>query len=110
MKAVFEVKHIEADWQPPFRKLIQTMECVVDENEQFEPMGKENERGHVFKLIKCDGNKALVEFSHVYTLKGHVHPRNRQIWVGHEPISFTYLWGKNGITKSVRLREILQEQ
>jgi len=105
-KAVFLVKNIVHKWRPPFGKDITSQELEVAEGQHFDNMAKE---GPVFKLLKCDGNKALVEFSEKFTLKGHLHPRNRQVWVGkQEPTDFTYLWGEDGITKSLKLREIVE--
>jgi len=106
-QATFVVKSIVSKWRPPFGKDITEMEMTVSEGKSFDTMPKE---GSIFKLVKCDGNKALVEFSDKFTLKGHLHPRNRQIWIDkEEPVSFTYLWGEDGITKSLKLREIIDQ-
>jgi len=105
-KAVFLVKSITQHWKPPFGKEMTDLEISVEEGQYFDSMPKE---GPLFKLLQCDGNKALVEFNDKFTLKGHLHPRNRQIWIDkEEPVSFTYLWGENGITKSLVLREIFE--
>lgn len=105
-KAIFLVKSITQHWRPPFGKGLSEMELVVEEGQRFDDFSKE---GLIFKLVKCDGNKALVEFSEKFTLKGHLHPRDRQVWIGKEKaVSFTYLWGEDGITKSLRLREIVE--
>ena len=94
-------------WEPPFNTTVENQEIRISEGENFDRMHRPKE--HVFKLIKCDGNKALVEFNHLFTLKGHLHPSNRQIWVGQlEDVNFTYLWGNDGITKSLRLKEITE--
>jgi len=106
-KAIFNLKSIVHKWEPPFNTTVNTQEVVVGEGQHFDELEKPNE--HVFKLIRCDGNKALVEFNHLFTLKGHEHPGNRQVWVGKiEEINFTYLWGNDGITKSLRLKEIIE--
>jgi len=105
-KAIFEVKSITQHWGPPFGKESSSYEAVVSKGEKFDNMPKE---GPIFKLLECNGNKALVEFSEKFTLKGHLHPRNRQIWVDKkEPVSFTYLWGNDGMTKSLLLKEIVE--
>jgi len=107
-KALFEVRNTVQNWGPPFGKEATTTEASVSEGESFDSMEKE---GPVFRLIKLDGGQALVEFSEKFTLKGHLHPRNRQVIVGkEEPVSFTYLWGNNGITKSLRLKEIVETE
>jgi len=105
-KAVFLVKSIVNKWGPPFGKDITDADIIVSEGECFDNMEKE---GPIFKLLKCDGNKALVQFSEKFTLKGHEHPRNRQAWINNEePTDFTYLWGNDGITKSLKLKEITE--
>ncbi len=105
-KAVFLVKSITQHWRPPFGKGLSKMELVVEEGHCFDSFPKV---GPVFKLVNCDSDKALVEFSEKFTLKGHLHPRDRQVWVGKEKtVSFTYLWGSDGITKSLKLKEIVE--
>ncbi|MFA4855854.1 MAG: hypothetical protein WC634_04705 [archaeon] len=106
-KAVFFVKSIVNKWRPPFGKDITEADIVVAEGECFDATEKE---GAIFKLLKCNGNKALVQFSEKFTLKGHEHPRNRQVWIGmQEATDFTYLWGNDGITKSLLLKETTKE-
>ena len=75
-QASFLVKSIVHRWRPPFGKDITEMNMTVSEGTSFDSMPKE---GSIFKLVKCDGDKALVEFSGKFTLKGHLHPRNRQV-------------------------------
>ena len=105
-RAIFLVKSITQHWRPPFDKGLSEMELVVEEGQHFDDFPK---AGQVFKLIKCDGEKALVEFSEKFTLKGHLHPRDRQVWIDKEKaVSFTYLWGEDGITKSLKLKEIVE--
>lgn len=104
-KAVFFLKSVIHKWQPPFNATVASNEVAVEEGESFDQMQKPN--CFVFRLVKCDSDKALVEFHRLFTLKGHLHPRNRQAWVGKiEETNFTYLWGNDGITKSLRLKEI----
>lgn len=105
-KAIFAVKSTLHRWRPPFGKDISDCVMEVSEGKHFDSMKKE---GPIFKLIKCDGNKALVEFSEKFTLKGHLHPRDRQVWIEKtEATDFTYLWGEDGITKSLKLKEIVE--
>jgi len=105
-KAVFSVKNIVHKWRPPFGKDITSHELEAGEGQQFDNMPKE---GPIFKLLKCDGTKVLIEFSEKFTLKGHLHPRNRQVWIGMEDaVDFTYLWGEDGITKSLKLKQIVE--
>lgn len=102
-KAIFEVKSIVQHWGPPFGKEVSSQDVEVAEGNSFDPHPK---AGNVFKLVKLDGGRALVEFNEKFTLKGHEHPRNRQVWIDEEPVSFTYLWGNDGMTKSLRLKSI----
>ncbi len=105
--AIFLIKSSTQHWRPPFGKEITELEMDVDEGKKFDDFPKE---GPIFKLVKCDRNKALIEFSGKFTLKGHENPRNRQIWIEkEEPVSFTYLWGNDGLTKSLKLKEIVGE-
>jgi hypothetical protein len=105
-KAVFLVKSTVHKWRPPFGKDISEQELEAGEGQSFDSLEKE---GPIFRLLKCDGNRALVEFSEKFTLKGHEHPRNRQAWISStEATDFTYLWGEDGITKSVMLKEITE--
>jgi hypothetical protein len=106
-KALFELHTVISPWKPPFRKIANAKELEVTEGQGFDSM--EKVQGSVFTLLKCDSDKCLVRFSEKFTLKGHEHPGNREIWVGREPISFTYLWGNNGITKSLSVKRILVE-
>jgi len=106
-KAIFEVKSIVQHWGPPFGKEVSTEEISVSEGKSFDSHPK---AGSIFKLVKLGKGKALVEFNEKFTLKGHEHPRNRQVWVDKlEPVSFTYLWGNDGMTKSLKLKEIVAE-
>ena len=106
-KAVFTLKSAIHKWQPPFGKDITEMDMTVSEGNSFDTMPKE---GSIFKLVKCNGNKALIEFSGKFTLKGHLHPRNRQVWIEKdEAVDFTYLWGEDGITKRLKLKEIIDQ-
>jgi hypothetical protein len=107
-KAIFEVKSTVQHWGPPFGKEVSSEEVEVSEGKSFDNHPK---AGSIFKLVKCDGNKALVEFNEKFTLKGHEHPRNRQVWIDRlEPVSFTYLWGNDGMTKSLKLKGIVGEE
>ena len=103
-KAVFFVKQTMNKWRPPFGKVVTNNEASVEEGQQFDEM--EKPKGYTFKLVRCDTDRALVEFNRLFDLKGHEHPANRRVWVGKiDEINFTYLWGEDGITKSLLLKE-----
>jgi len=103
-KAVFDLTTIVNPWKPPFGKKIEADEIEVAEGQGFDSM--ERVHGNVFKLVKCDGDSCLVHFSEKFTLKGHEHPRNRKVEVGKKPVSFTYLWGNDGVTKKLALKRV----
>ncbi len=103
-KALFSLQTVINPWKPPFHKKIETEEVEVHEGQEFDSIEKEPQK--IFKLIKCNAEHCTVEYSGKFTLKGHEHPGNRQVEVGKEAISFTYLWGEEGITKKLTLKEI----
>lgn len=104
--AIFEVKSIVQNWGPPFGKQSSSYEASVSVGQSFDSMPNE---GPIFKLIKIQGNTAIIQFHEKFTLKGHLHPRNRQAEVGkEEAVSFTFLWGNDGMTKSLRLKEVVE--
>jgi len=107
MKGIFEIVSIVSDWSPPFQKMKDTKEAEVGLNEGFDQVtGVE---GATFKLLKLEQGKALVEYNHLFTLKGHERPRDRQVWLeaGKEAKYFTYLWGNKGFTKIISLKHML---
>ena len=103
-KALFFLQTVVNPWKPPFQKKIDSEELEVLEGQGFDSMEKVD--GKIFTLLKCDSNKCLVRYSEQFTLKGYEHRRNKEVWVGKEPISFTYLWGEDGITKKLSLKQI----
>jgi hypothetical protein len=105
MKAVIEVKELKQEWNPPFRKKITKKEIEVEEGELFEANGS---KGKIFKLIKIGKDRILIEFNSSYTNKGHIHPANRQLWIEkNESESFAELWGNNGVTKTLTLKNLI---
>ncbi len=104
MKAVIEIKELKQDWNPPFQKKNAIKEIEVEEGELFESNGN---GGKVFQLVKIGKDRVLVEYDAEYTNKGHVHPTNRQLWIGKDDgESFSQLWGNDGVTKTLRLKEL----
>ena len=105
MKALFEVKEIVNDWAPPFQTKVSLAEYVVNEAEGFSQFDGTNET--VFRLLTVRNGNALVEYNNAFTLKGHEHPQNHQVWVSrNQPISFTFLWGEKGVTKTLLLKDV----
>jgi len=104
MKALIEINELKQDWNPPFRKEKTTKEVEVEEGASFESNG--NGR-NVFRLVQIGKDRILVEYDVEYTNKGHAHPTNRQLWIGKdEGQSFSQLWGNDGVTKTLRLKEL----
>ena len=102
MKAVFEIRDMKQDWQPPFKKSEEIKQIEVSENEEFEVDG---DSGFVFKLIRIGNDYAQVQFNRLYTIKGHEHPNDRIVKLSKlgDPYSFSALWTANGITKQLKL-------
>ena len=105
MRAVFDLKEIEQDWDPPFQKKIEQKEVIVSEGESFCP---DKEGKNIFTLLKVNTDKALIQFSDQFTLKGHEHPESKKIWITKiDYESFSALWTQNGVTKKLKLKDII---
>ncbi|MDD3159428.1 MAG: hypothetical protein PHQ98_00495 [Candidatus ainarchaeum sp.] len=104
MKAIFEVKTINAPWKPPFDKVITTETYTVDENESFDRITGNGFDEPVFTFVQSIGQMAIVVYSKTFTLKG-LNPSNRRIQLSNgEEMALTYLWGENGITKKITFK------
>ncbi len=104
MQAVFEIQEISQDWKPPFKKNRSTKTLSVTEGDSFEPLRDGN---HLFTLKGIHGNRVLLAYNRLYTLKGYEHPTERQIWLEmNEGKAFSSLWDENGITKTIYLRDL----
>jgi len=104
MKALIEVKELKQDWNPPFQKKTEIKEVEAEEGELFESNGN---GGNIFRLVQIGKDRVLVEYDVTYTNKGHVHPTNRQLWIGKgESESFSALWGSDGVTKTLTLKNL----
>jgi hypothetical protein len=106
-KALFLLQTIINPWSPPFKKRVEAKEVWIEEGGSFDSMEKVD--GNIFRLLKCDSDKCLVRFSEKFTLKGHEHPRSREVWIGKKPVDFTYLWGNEGTTKRLSVKSIALE-
>jgi len=105
MKAVIEIKELKQDWNPPFQKKTELKEIEVQEGSMFESNGN---GGNIFRLVKIGKDRVLVEYDAGYTNKGHVHPTNRQLWIEkNEAESFSMLWGNDGVTKTLTLKNLI---
>jgi len=104
MKAIFEVKTIESDWAPPFKKNIYTEEYTPLLNEEFDKIKGNGNNESVFKVISANNESAKVEFSSLFTIKnpGEDDIANKILFLkkGEEKI-IAYLWGEKGISKKI---------
>ena len=108
MKAFFELKEVSQSWSNPAEpKKITAKEITAEEGEQFDTTEK-NEP--MFRLLRTNGEKALVEYNRAYTLKGYEQPLNRTAWIEtRQTVEFSSLWNSNGLTKKLTLKKISNE-
>ncbi|MFH1544882.1 MAG: hypothetical protein ABIE23_02205 [archaeon] len=107
MKAFFKVKELQQDWRPPFEKRIEERELEVKEGQEFEADGDGKK---VFKLLRAGNGRTLIEYSREYTPKGYCQPQNREFWLDrNESKSFSALWNNNGVTKTITLVKVVEE-
>ncbi len=108
MKAVFDLKQVMQSWEKPMEpKRITSKEVEAGLDEQFDT----TEKGEpMFRLLRVQGEKALVEYNRAYTLKGYEQPINRTVWLETKnTVEFSSLWNSNGITKKLTLKRIERE-
>jgi hypothetical protein len=106
MKAIFEVRTINASWKPPFNKEIKEETYKVSENSSFDRIVGNGFDEPVFNLISFNSNVAVVTYSKVFTLKG-LNPSDRKIVLNQNDFAeITYLWGENGSTKKITFKGI----
>lgn len=104
MQAIFEIQEMSQDWKPPFKKNRSSKTLTVAEGDSFETVRDGNP---LFTLKSVHGNRVLLGYSRLYTLKGYEHPTERQIWLElNEGKAFSSLWDENGITKTIYLRDL----
>ena len=109
MRAIFELKNISQQWQPPFEKKIESEEHYVSPGEGFGKLEKTdknaNTKEYVFKLVEIKDDRALIEYDYELTVKGYENPSDKKIWLEQgQPVSFSYLWGSDGATKKLTLK------
>lgn len=104
MHAVVEIESLMQDWKPPFAKKRDTKSFTVNEGETLEML---KDGTPLFTIKSIQDDRILLGYSRMYTLKGYEHPTERQLWLGvHDSKKFSSLWGDNGVTKTVTLREV----
>ena len=108
MKAFFDLKEVRQSWSKPNEpKKITAKEVIAEEGEQFD-MTEKNEP--MFRLLRANGGKVLLEYNRAYTLKGYEQPLSRTVWMEErQTIEFSSLWNNNGLTKKLTLKKISNE-
>jgi hypothetical protein len=104
MQAVIEVESLSQDWKPPFAKKRETKSVTVNAGESFETL---RDGSPLFTIHAVQGDKVLLQYNRMYTLKGYEHPTERKMWINlHAPVKFSSLWEDNGTTKTITLRSV----
>ena len=104
MKAKFEVRSIKQKWKPPFTKDITDEIFEKEEGESFDKVMGNGNNEAVFKLVEAGPDRARVQYSKLFTLKT-PNPGNYMLsLMKDEPISMTYLWGEDGVTKKITFK------
>jgi len=101
MKARFEVRSIKQKWKPPFTKDMTDEIFEVEEGEDFDKIVGNGNNESVFKFLRVNGDRAVVQYSKLFTLKtpnpgDYILALNRD-----DPVSMTYLWGEDGMSKKI---------
>jgi hypothetical protein len=101
MKARFEVRTIKSSWKPPFKKDITDEAFEVEEGEGFDRITGNGNDEKVYELMKLTGDRAIVKYSKLFTLKV-PNPGDQQLVIEKDkPIEMTYMWGEDGTTKKI---------
>ncbi len=104
MKAVFEVRSIKSKWKPPFTKDITDDVFEVEEGEGFDRIIGNGNDSNIYQLVKLGNGSATITYSKLFTLKTG-NPGNYKITlIKDTPVSMTYLWGEDGITKTITFK------
>ncbi|VVB99407.1 Uncharacterised protein [uncultured archaeon] len=113
MKAIFNVKTIKSDWKPPFRKEVTEEQYSVSEMETFDRIVGNGNDEPIFQLESIGGARAKIKYSRVFMLKGQPEgqEKEKRIWLDRDsPVTFTYLWGEQGISKMVTYKGIATKE
>lgn len=104
MQAVIEIENLQQDWKPPFAKKRETTSLTVSEGDTIDSL---RDGSPLFTIHTIQGDKILLQYNRMYTLKGYEHPTERKLWLTmHDSKKFSSLWDENGITKTVTLRGV----
>ena len=109
MKAKFEVRTIKSSWKPPFKKDITEDAFEIEEGDKFDQIQGNGNNEKVYELLKIAGDRAIVKYSKLFTLKT-PNPGDQQLVMEKDkPIEMTYMWGEDGVTKKVTYKGITTE-
>jgi len=101
MKLRFEVRTIKSSWKPPFKKDITDEVYDVEEGEEFDTVQGNGNNEKVYQLLRNAGDRAVVKYSKLFTLKT-VNPGDNQLVLEKDkPVEMTYMWGEDGTTKKI---------
>jgi hypothetical protein len=101
MKCRFEVRTTKSSWRPPFNKEVTDEIYEVEEGEQFDKVVANGNNETVYQLLKNAGDRAVIKYSKLFTLKT-VNPGDNQIILERDkPLEMTYMWGDDGTTKKI---------
>lgn len=102
MKARFEVRTIRSSWSKPSQKKEITDDVFeVEEGQEFDAIKGNGNEEKVYQLMKLAGDRAVVRYSRLFTLKT-VNPGDKQIVLEKDkPVEMTYMWGEDGTTKKI---------
>jgi len=108
MKAKFEVRTIKSSWKPPFKKDITDEIFEVEEGTEFDHVRGNGNDETVYELLRIAGDRAVVRFSKLFTLKA-ANPGDKQIILEKDkPVDMTYMWGEDGTTKKITYKGVTQ--
>jgi len=101
MKARFEVRTIKSSWKPPYKKDITEEVYDVEEGEEFDKVAGRGSAETVYQLLKNSGDKVIVKYSKLFTLKTANPGDNQVVLEKDKPAEMTYMWGEDGTTKKI---------
>ena len=109
MKARFEVRTIKSSWSSPSKKKDIADEVYeVEEGAEFDRIGGNGNNESVYQLMRIAGDRAVVKYSRLFTLKT-VNPGDKQVVLEKDkPIEMTYMWGEDGTTKKITYKGVTQ--
>ena len=108
MKAKFEVRTIKSSWKPPFKKDITDEVYEVEEGEEFDKALGNGNSETVYELMKIAGDKVVVKYSRLFTLKT-ANPGDKQVVLEKDkPVEMTYMWGEDGTTKKITYKGVVE--